>query len=384
MKQYRLLIRSEQPLMLGDRVSFTGNVLESDKFIPGATLRGAFAYEMLQEINPDKDPWFQAAFVAGKLSFGDAHPIAPQHVDALEHFGPTPFTALSCKRFSGLKPKGGEPHDHHGVFDSLVFQAPNCPTCDNRLKRFSTMLSKGGGTWAKADLETMNYTRTALDDRVGSVSAHKLYTLECLDRGNYFAANVKVLDELNSKPIEALTSSRWWVGNNRTRGLGKIKILAVEPVQMDLDRLEQRLDRFQKRVPGTASKRDDEHFFSVDLQTPAQALDAFLNPVLSFSSQDFAVYFPGVETLEIVSQAVRHVRRGGWNALLNMPKPTLPMQAAGSVFLLKAKGPKRQVLAGLMRLQQFGMGENFAEGFGHVAICHPFHSDPQTTQGAEP
>lgn len=386
MKQFVMILEAKQPLSLGDRLSFTGNVMETDNKVHGASLRGALAYEMIQGIDPDENDWFQEAFVAGKLSFSDAYPIARGHQSSLESFGPTPFTAQSCKRFSGLRPKNGDIRDDHGVFDSIFAHmdskaAEACPVCETRLKRFGKVLSKAGGRWAKVDLQTVNFTRTAIDDRVGSVEVQKLYTLECLDRGQLFAATIKLADGLDPQMIELLPGQTWRVGNNRTRGLGKILIHEVREMTSAEAALKTRLALFQERVR-TCSKDHNYTWFTVDLQTPAQAFDPFLNPRLSFDEADFARYFEGLDHLEVVSRNVRHCQRGGWNALHNMPKPTVQMQAPGSVYLLKAKGSQASLMAGLNRMQQMGLGENFAEGYGHVHICHPFHLDRQTTQGA--
>lgn len=401
MKMYQLLFEAQQPLMFGDRVSLTGNVLESDVFGPGATLRGAVAWEILQFMDAE-NAWFQEAFIAGKLSIGDAYPVVHDQAEQGVLCGPTPLTALSCKRFDGLRGKGA-----HGVVDDVfagvadehirnqchyrkhqsslkTCQHPiEGEVCGNRPKRFSKQLYKGSKGWRHAELARVSFTRTAIDSRVGSVRAERLYTLECLDRGNQFAATVKLADGLDPQLMACFEGHSLRVGNSRTRGLGKITVIKLREIQDAREQLLKRLQAFQKLARDAGLKTEGQTWFTVDLQTPLQALDACLNPRLSLSQSDFAACFKKGVDVTLVAQHVRHVQRGGWNALLNMPKPSMPMQAPGSVYLLTVAGSADEHVDDLLRLQRYGLGENFAEGYGHVVVCHPFHMDSQTAKGAE-
>ena len=64
----------------------------------------------------------------------------------------------------------------------------------------------------------------------------------------------------------------------------------------------------------------------------------------------------------------------GWSAAWGLPKPVTPAIAAGSVLAFRAPAGERQaVLAFLQEVEENGLGERRAEGWGEVIACDPFH-----------
>lgn len=57
-----------------------------------------------------------------------------------------------------------------------------------------------------------------------------------------------------------------------------------------------------------------------------------------------------------------------------LPKPLTSALAAGSVLVFRAPAGEREtVLTFLQEVEEHGLGERRAEGWGEVVACDPFH-----------
>jgi CRISPR-associated protein Csx10 len=68
---------------------------------------------------------------------------------------------------------------------------------------------------------------------------------------------------------------------------------------------------------------------------------------------------------------------GGWNVSWQRPKPTAVATTMGSVFVFQVTGKLTDAhYMALARLEQDGIGERRAEGYGQIRICDEFHLLP--------
>ncbi len=79
------------------------------------------------------------------------------------------------------------------------------------------------------------------------------------------------------------------------------------------------------------------------------------------------------------SASVRRVT--GWNELWGTPRTNEFAIETGSVFLFESQLPQKDVEQALFNIESEGIGQRRAEGFGHVCVSDPFHSDPFYLEG---
>jgi CRISPR-associated protein Csx10 len=63
----------------------------------------------------------------------------------------------------------------------------------------------------------------------------------------------------------------------------------------------------------------------------------------------------------------------GWNSAYQLPKDDEVAITKGAAFLYRTETDMDILLAWLRQVEEQGIGERRAEGFGQVIVCHPFH-----------
>lgn len=422
MPRYKVVLEAQGPLVLGDKLP-DGNVIASNQYIAGSVVRGALAKAILmprglwQSAQSDQPPpdWpaqFQALFEAEPPAyFGFLYPSRQAQAEAgqVETF-PLPLTAYSCKAYKGFTTQGD-----HGVVDRLaaglsriirpagqspaVCPHPGCGERLDRLRGFGACPAANPAQTYRVRLNPRTFVKVGLNRRTETAEEGILYTLEALVPGpnppppdspatlepplsfvGYWrmsAAQWQALQDILAESIPSREQGyRLRIGSARARGMGQVLLTLPEKPEPEPD-LEARLDQFQPADSAGQRLDPDYLYWSLSLRAPLLMYDKFGRPAdLADLADTLAAYADRPAGLEFLPQAsvVERETWGGWSPVWSLPKPIEPALSAGSVLTFRVPQAGRAGLIPFLKtLQETGLGERRAEGWGEVSICDPFH-----------
>lgn len=430
MKQIGLKVTTLSPLSIRSDQSPTGTSVAP--YIAGSTLMGslASAHRLLRS-NAEEE--FASLFLKDKVQYPNLHPaLFEKNKGMQEAFAPiycVPRTAQSCKRFSGFLPlpddkKQDEEEKGHGVRDSLLdwatFALANpgeqaiaedkvkdiieplesykeCAVCHAPLDNFHGFYRRKGEAYATATAKKRLLTRTGINRKYGTIEEEILYNREVYEKGSCFFGIIQaeddiakaLLDFLREKGMEKepgkgslpLLNDFARLGTARTRGLGQVDFISV-PVEDTQDRYEafkQRLHCFDKALRNRAEKYTIQPFyFALTLHAPTILCDDLLRYEGTISGERLASMV-GLDdsfkfTLLYHTASIRRVM--GWQQLWGLPRIQEYALEAGSVLLFASTQPLNEELAqALSLLEERGIGQRRAEGFGRICISDSFHQE---------
>lgn len=409
---YRMHLETLQPLLISDRFNASDQIAMAQDHIPGQTLRGAMAASLLQFMD-ETDPLFKEEIVAQKLAFSPAY-LTSQDPGDEDVWGHLPATARTCKRFPGTTPLGQslpsesasdkaqtprriEPYasralferEAHFLHDALLSHWPWSQTkpaapasCQAQLTPQITCdapwsSSRGyfqldsAGKARRSAIQHQMMTRTAIDARIDSVASKQLFSLRPLAAGQFFTGFLSLPSAELFKPLSQL--EHLYLGMGRTRGFGKVALRWFHSKTPLAGRLENRLANFKAMLEQRNQNvpRQETHA-TLNLWSPLLLRDAFGEDRLELLASDLKAYGPSL-AWEVAPVAVNATWVGGWHGMLQLPRSQRRAIAPGSVFALRIRGDRSEALAALARVEQFGLGEGFADGHGRILACHPFH-----------
>jgi CRISPR-associated protein Csx10 len=410
MARLNIYLEAQGPLLLGDGVA-VGNVKTSRPYVPGSMWRGAVADAILSArrgrrsftgIDPALPREFQQVFLGEQpLRFGFLYPVRKSYREArgLNTFV-LPLTARTCKQSDGFVPKG------HGVFDSLRNQwrsvvtdgyhaLPHCPQCKGRLERQRGSASRTHQQYAHEKVGTRSFVRVGLNRYTETAQDQVLYVLDALvpgPGGDGYEAPLTFVGACHGQPDQLKTLRSMLdehllptddggyelrVGTARARGMGRVHLYVEETdsAAEPSTELMQRLDQFQEY---NGAQQDSAYIYaSLTLRSPLQLLEnsgLYINRLEAETIRAYAQQIP--QDLQIVhgASSIEHEMWPGWSNAWRLPKPNAPAVAAGSTFLIRTPAAERQAMIDfLTHVEQNGLGERRAEGWGDILVCDPFH-----------
>jgi CRISPR-associated protein Csx10 len=403
---HRILIAALGPLVFPSRKPDT-QFSQSLGYVPGIALWGALGAQL------GKIP---------EARFANALPARKD--DAWVRV--LPATAMSCKRHPGfLKPPDDPPDQHppHGAFDTLIDRAcweqlrpaaftydPHCPACLGRGDAFGGFYARHeeeGSRYQKREAVQRLLTRVAIDRRRGTAAEGQLYSplaiAEVSARRLTPAerAAPKAQDERNDETTVyepthflGLAWNLWdkerdhlqqvdVLGGRRSSGLGQVAIeICEEEAAGDMaarlltfkDTFRARCRLMQSAAPTAEPdwSPDDWTMFSVGLQTEAVLLENGWRPSIVLSPAQLPAEL-GAGAKLVRAWAGTRVA-GGWNIRWNRHRPTVLTVPAGATYLFRTKAKQADVAPALAALEEHGVGERRAEGYGVVRCCDEFHT----------
>jgi len=398
MNKYRMEITLNSPVCIAQKRGI-GNVIETLDYIPGSTIRGALAMLYLQkkgEYNDNEKIWelkekkqkeqFNAVFNSDNARFGNCYPEEAKVI---------PYTATSCKYFSGFRKDPHDPAETHCVFDTLIPLAEheligkkqssgkieekfeNCQSkmdeqpCGAIMDRFSGYYKQTDSTlFERINLSKRLIARTAIMDSLGTAFPGRLYTIEALNEKDEKGVRQKFsgcleTDETTFKTLkEILENNTLRIGSAKSRALGEISLQLGTPSPLDerwlirevAERLKDMNSNMQKYVSQRYSQGQTDantdiqnfksrYFFSVTLHSDAILRDEILRFKSALEIQDLIDSQPNLtpqqQNLLKKFQILRawlsaHVV-SGWNTALKLPKEDEVAISKGSVFLFVTK-----------------------------------------------
>jgi CRISPR-associated protein Csx10 len=425
-----LLLQLGQPLCVAvpRREGFT---IETFTRLTGSALRGSLASAVLRRFGRDlaEREVFRRLFVDPNADarFDDGLPVSsrePLPTDAeipslaTLTFGaqrpfPAPLSALTCKKNPGPLTGSGDAGggvSPHGVFDTLLLRGvinalhetsvarvlrPVCPGCGSACQPAAGDLATlTSGIVEKLRLGTL--TRASLSRRAGRAQDERVYSIQVIEAGAVFSARIRNLDDECAGLLTALHGGDIEVGTGRSRGLGACRVVFAVPSAADPDPwrdgvpgLEARLRRMGDawrairqvvgRSAGVAHAPPAGHIFSVTLIGDALlgGEDDIRRVCLGTAESEAA----GIGEATLLATLGDQEMRRGYHDYYRIRKPQEVACKHGStaLFLAPPTLPEAALLEHLAALERDGVGRRRSEGFGEVAVCHPFHSQFATS-----
>lgn len=424
MRRIELTITAISPLAIG-RQKPGGSVTEAESYIPGSVIRGAIAFQILQQANPENPDLsqngcdFQSLFLGENPAiFQNAYPaIAKVSKDRYEavpdEVQTLPTTAVSSKAESGFKPDG------NGVFDTLIdrFCAeaynhpydPSCPKDAGRVEPYAGFYSKtNDNQYRSHSVSTRFLTRVGINRRRATAEEEILYSIEVLNESFLKNSRAKIKDwkpvvyrsavianeELASKLLQFINENTFAfrLGGSTSRGLSKVKIEAKE--KRNLEEVKSRIGNFNEKLKerwslwsvfGNPKENllEGRTYFTLDLQADAIFTEQWkrttvISPAMlcQFVSNEFLQLYD-VETENFLQLHVAYSSydyRSGWNSAWGLMKDVDLVTNKGAVYLFSTtKDKENGWIEALKELEVEGVGDRTSEGFGQIQVCNDFH-----------
>jgi CRISPR-associated protein Csx10 len=400
MHQIQLTIKALSPLAIG-RQKPGGSVSEAQNYIPGAVIRGAIAHVIIQQLGqPEPNDDFHQLFLNENAAiFQNAYPAVAKVSDREQVLSGEvrviPATAVSSKTKPGFKtnPK------NDGVFDTLCdrFCAegynhpydPNNPKDGGRVEPHSGFYSRIGDRYYQPSVTTRLLTRVGINRRRATAEEQVLYSIEVLNEvegkanqpATYKGAILVEDETLANDLISFIDNNHFRLGGSASRGLGKVKITPkLSPISPNIDsRIAQFNEKLKERwqiwnIFGEPPQDllEGRTYFTLDLQSDAILTENWRRTTVI--SPDMLRQFAGVDdsTLELHVAYSSYDYVSGWNAAWGLMKDVELVTNKGAVYLFSTTQLDKWLDA-LANLENRGVGERTAEGFGQVQICNEFH-----------
>ena len=372
MKYYLLTATLLAPLMV--QQNRQTNTPQGLPYLPGSSLRGALAERFFQLGGSPGDEDFRLLFLDHPACFPNLLP-ADEPGDLSQVL---PLTCISCKRDPGFKGQKG-----HGVKDSLVVTTAGrmsqkatyadfyiCPDeeCRNEMKPFAGFWNGDTDAPKKFEPTILFQRHTGIDRVTGTAASSIFYTTQAMadfhkSPGSdtylpqYLTGSI-MLDESRFQTLQPLIRDTLYVGADRTRGLGEIKLNIMEIPDPAIDLGE--WNRVFIEKVNSVSQRElmSGLYFSLTLASHAIMVDRYLRPATEIS-----FCFSEIEPVLKVAKT---------QSIRGLPKADDVGLSIGSVFLFQYTGDDQEGLKNFLnRLMNTGIGLRREEGFGRVLLCDP-------------
>jgi len=427
MQYFSLNLETISPLAI--RADHAPTRAESADYISGTALAGSLAAVYRLYYQQDSEQ-FEQLFLNGQVYYPDLYPATFGSEEMQKALNAPvyalPETAQSCKRFSGFVPlqdEDVEKDDRHGARDTLLdwaaFEVGNkasqaievtsllkplqehkyCtyPGCDKPMDHFTGYYRRSEDEkLARAEVEKRKrlQTHTGINRDTGTVQEGILYNRSVFQEHTRFWGMLKLPEHL-ATPLETFIgevglSGLVRIGTGRTRGMGRV-YLSIEPMKAEhhsIETFKKNLKTFNDKLRKVAQQSFPAEkynsalkpfYFAVTLHSPVILRDSLLRYAGTLDEKTLAALL-GVpeDTFELLYQAASTKRVTGWNELWGTPRMNEYAIDTGSVFLFSSTVEMNEPLCeALFKLEEEGIGERRAEGFGRLRISDPFHLEEE-------
>ncbi|MBF0583233.1 MAG: hypothetical protein HQL80_03240 [Magnetococcales bacterium] len=357
-----------------------GNVVESLDFIPGTQLLGAVAQRLAQEA---KLPFegFAKAVARGDLRLLDAHPEMSDGTRGQ----PVPHAIFYDKERGGLDKKDGK------VWNRMAEMGPEHEpkTTENEQKNNTEQLKqhrKGYVSLSKTEGKLPPFTTIAMVPATHNVvedayqrpteAVGGVYTYMAIAQGQTFRSRLLVRQEIANKWPDGWQNrieGEIRLGRAKKDGYGRVR-LSMHCTHVTTTGQEQRGGSLRLWLLSDCLIRDEWLRYSTQINDLARCVGEALSRLAGEQLGAFYVEVSGT-TNYLLSSLLRTRRRESWHQQWGLPRPSFICFAAGScIDFVVTRGKLTQEL--MRRLEEEGLGERRAEGFGEVACNHWLVMEP--------
>lgn len=365
-QRYIIQLTALAPLLISPMQTL-GNYRFSDTVIPGRTWRGAVA-AALQQDEPDifNDIFLNRPSEA-QPAFGSLIPAVDAQDTSL------PPTLLACKYHPG--------EQDHIIFDSLIRQYAyqKVMASGNTLMWIDEMLCPACGEPTERYEEfsippiQMVTTHVGINRQRRVAEEAILYSREGVQADSDYYGYIDIPEDLTHTLTVALIGREFYLGANRSRGMGRVVISNLYPDESHLyledrmfklnETIEQWFD-FYRLQTGIASDHlrfaQLKQFFTLSIRGEA----LLIRDGTSVDAPDLSNIGAVIE-----AQWTHWVPVGGWHSASKLPRRT--QMSVSGVYLCRFESESD--FQALANLETEGIGLMREQGFGQVSICSPIH-----------
>jgi hypothetical protein len=324
-------IQNTEPLRIADDSSSQSGQTMSLSYIPGTTIRGYVVNALAK--NPD----FEAVkkdLLSAKVRFCNAYPAA-----GLAELFPAPKGFYEDKSISAGKKK----------IENVLIDG-NFP---EGYKRAAL------GTYCDLSGDTLScyHTKMGSDLKInrGYEEKQNVFRNEYIAPGQIFSGYIAVEQEALRDPIASLFSREMILGNARSAGYGKCKVLECAyvdalPYESYLPGTDQTGECYMLLLSDTVMRAESGEYCGLDLEKLGEKL--------------------GVRELKIAQCSTSTIDVRGYNRVWGGKIPSVVMYEKGSVFHFTYQGVL--TLAKMKEVCDAGIGIRTNEGFGRVLFFADF------------
>jgi CRISPR-associated protein Csx10 len=203
-----------------------------------------------------------------------------------------------------------------------------------------------------------------------------------VDRPTVYLASIVLMDKNHRDIVLTQLQALTHVGSGPARGFGKVSIEHMDSTGNNKS-TDERIREFNKiltkrrllweklpRHQTTELSSAYGTYFTLLLTSDAILRANGWAPILRIDPSTLGI---AGDQAELVRCYATPDYRGGWNTAWQLPKDTELVTRMGSVFVYRSKSNLQDLVEPLQRLEEQGIGERRAEGFGQVRICDEFH-----------
>lgn len=349
--QYRIFL--EQPLLattlLGDPASSV-----SFGYIPGSLLRGLLIQHD-QQANPVADmagtPTCRRRFFDARTRYLHAYPLI-EHERGL----PTPQSLFKYKHAhfdEDTKTIGAFDGSHQRWSDSYRRTLERRDALKSLAKSVSFCTTTARFGYEPARTVAVHVQRDRKQGR-GIKGKHPIFQYDALAAEQWFVGVILVEHAEDAAALEQLLHQIdvTWLGRSRSANYGKVRISDVEM----LDEWREIADDYAEPGPGD--------YCTLTLTSDTLLRDNAGNPVTTLDSATLSAYLGTTVTLLPAPTFTAVTAVGGFNRTWHLPLVQQYALESGSVIAFQPDQPLSEDQ--IRRLEQQGIGERRAEGFGQV------------------
>jgi CRISPR-associated protein Csx10 len=322
----------EEPV-LANSLGGEPNSAHSLFYVPGGLVRGAAIHAYRKEKRAeDKD--FRRLFLNGSTRYLNAYPL----VDG-RRASPAPLTWQIKHR--------------RGPDEAKIIYAGFRDDIETRGVSFDFCLLDGDNVnEVKEEWQVNVHTQRDAERGRSTANAGAVYRYIAMPAGMQLQGAILTEDQSDAATIRNLFGKTILLGKARTAGYGSARI--------EFEDLPANWEKGSWLIPDTTSQ------FSLTLLSPALVRDETGQFTLDIT--------PALEARLGKIKSIQTFRKeeivGGFNRTWGLPLPQISAIAAGSVFEFETES---EIGADVLhRLEETGIGERRAEGFGRVAVNHSF------------
>lgn len=346
-----------------------GNSVRTHDHIPGTQLLGALS----RALTSLKVDGLQQAIAAGDLQVLNAYPTI-----AGERGLPLPLSIQHSKEAKGLDadlPDGSKSH----FVNLAAAEKPGLLYRSHRRGYFHGVDSSTLPAFAEAARTQVTHSTVDDDKQRPTTEVGGVFTYEALAAGGTFVSEVRCRGPIWSRLIQS--DPAWWtrisgehrIGIAKKDDYGRVVVTpatggpASQTEMIDAGATDRRLTLW---LTSDLLLRDSRLRPSLEVEDVKQLLEGCLNATPSVSGLKL--------TLKATNAFARLRRTDGWHVRWQLPRPSYVGLQAGSLlqFDLEHDVDLKQLEAALKGIEQSGLGDRRAEGFGELRINHQLASSP--------
>lgn len=343
-------------------------------YISGSAIRGAIAAQYLRE--KEEDSFFRDLF-SEETVFNNLYPVSEEKETFL-----LPSGSVTCKRYG----------PEHGIKDNLwLFSAQelhyrekgrlkkidhlyqcNYQNCTHDLKSHSGFVNIQGKSFQKIKLNKQIHIHSGINRESGNIQEKIFYSLEEISNPATFNGTIEIEETMIQELKKFTDGQTFFLGKNKTRGNGRVKLIIKEKPVIDGKSFGQRLDDFNLAFQRYLKEifdldKSNYCYFSLDFLSDAIIVDKYLR---------YTNFPEELMISDLVYNSAGPVNIKGWNSLWQLPKESETGIKKGSSYMFGTNSDKweeTKLLLEKLELNSLGLRKN--EGFGKLIISDDFHNN---------